>query len=85
MSCQHLTEAGAAEARTPDECEDCVAIGETYWVHLRTCLSCGQVGCCDSSPNQHASKHFASTGHAVIRSAQPGEAWRWCFVDEEIG
>ncbi|MCG5470344.1 UBP-type zinc finger domain-containing protein [Micromonospora sp. LAH09] len=85
MSCQHLSEAGAAEARTPDECEDCVADGETYWVHLRTCLSCGQVGCCDSSPNQHASKHFASTGHPVIRSAQPGEAWRWCFVDEEIG
>jgi Zn-finger in ubiquitin-hydrolases and other protein len=52
------------------------------WVHLRMCQSCGQIGCCDSSPNRHASKHAAATGHAVARSAEPGEEWSWCYVDE---
>ncbi|PWR07032.1 hypothetical protein DKT68_20415 [Micromonospora acroterricola] len=85
MSCQHLTEAGAVEPGTVEECPDCVAIGDADWVHLRACLTCGHVGCCDSSPNQHATKHFESSGHPVIRSAQPGETWRWCYVDEEIG
>ncbi|MET8041086.1 UBP-type zinc finger domain-containing protein [Micromonospora sp. NPDC005215] len=85
MSCQHLVEADAAEPRTTEECPDCVAIGNADWVHLRGCLSCGHVGCCDSSPYQHATKHFESTAHPVIRSVQPGETWRWCYVDEEIG
>ncbi len=85
MSCGHLTGAGTAEPATTTECPDCVAIGNTDWVHLRACLTCGHVGCCDSSPHQHASKHFASSGHPVMRSIQPGESWRWCFVDEEIG
>lgn len=69
--------------RTPQGCEECLVIG-TRWVHLRLCLSCGHVGCCDSSPERHASKHFNSTGHPIVRSFQPGEDWRWCYVDELI-
>jgi CPA1 family monovalent cation:H+ antiporter len=71
------------EPRTPGECEDCVAIGGR-WVHLRVCLGCGKVGCCDSSPNKHASAHFAAENHPVMRSAEPGEDWRWCFVDQTL-
>ena len=62
-------------------CEDCLKIGGT-WVHLRLCLECGHVGCCDSSPNRHARAHFESTGHPIIRSFEPGESWRWCYIDE---
>jgi uncharacterized UBP type Zn finger protein len=62
-------------------CEDCLRIGGR-WVHLRLCLECGHVGCCDSSPNRHATKHFHATSHPVIRSIEPGEDWGWCFVDE---
>jgi monovalent cation/hydrogen antiporter len=69
---------------TPDGCEECLAMGST-WVHLRLCLECGHVGCCDSSPNRHASKHFASERHPVMRSFEPGESWRWCFVDNKLG
>jgi Zn-finger in ubiquitin-hydrolases and other protein len=61
-------------------CEDCLRIGGT-WVELRMCTICGMIGCCDSSPNQHASHHAASTAHPVIRSAEPGEDWFWCYVD----
>ena len=66
-------------------CEDCVAEELDVWVHLRTCLSCGHVGCCDSSPRKHATAHFDATGHPVIRSAEPLEAWRWCYVDGRLG
>jgi uncharacterized UBP type Zn finger protein len=66
---------------TADGCEECLAIGDT-WVHLRLCVHCGHVGCCDSSKNQHASKHYAATGHAVVRSLEPGESWLWCYADE---
>jgi CPA1 family monovalent cation:H+ antiporter len=69
---------------TPEGCEECLATGST-WVHLRLCLQCGHVGCCDSSPERHASKHFESEGHPVMRSFEPGEEWRWCFVDEKLG
>ena len=62
-------------------CEDCLAIGSD-WVHLRLCLVCGHVGCCDESPNRHATRHFHATGHPVMRSFEPGETWGWCFVDE---
>jgi uncharacterized UBP type Zn finger protein len=62
-------------------CEDCLATGGA-WVHLRICLTCGHVGCCDSSPNRHASKHAARGGHPLIRSLEPGEEWTWCFSDE---
>jgi uncharacterized UBP type Zn finger protein len=62
-------------------CEDCLRAGGS-WVHLRLCLSCGHVGCCDSSPNQHATKHFHATKHPIVQSFEPGESWRWCFVHE---
>lgn len=62
-------------------CEECLRMGDT-WVHLRMCLGCGKVGCCDSSKNRHATHHFQASGHAVMRSIQPGEDWRWCYVDE---
>jgi hypothetical protein len=62
-------------------CEECLATGGS-WVHLRMCQSCGVIGCCDSSPNRHASRHAESTGHAIARSAEPGEEWSWCYVDE---
>ena len=62
-------------------CEDCVKIGDT-WVHLRLCLTCGHVGCCDSSKNKHATKHFHKAKHPLIRSIESGETWMWCYVDE---
>jgi CPA1 family monovalent cation:H+ antiporter len=83
--CKHLRAAPRVmRANTPGECEDCIREG-TRWVHLRLCLSCGHVGCCDSSVRKHASAHFHQTTHAVVRSVEPGEAWRWCFVDELLG
>ncbi|CAN5265819.1 UBP-type zinc finger domain-containing protein [soil metagenome] len=74
----------APTARTPEGCEESLAEG-TRWVHLRLCLSCGHIGCCDSSPGKHASAHFAAEQHPVIRSYEPGESWRWCFLDRTIG
>jgi Zn-finger in ubiquitin-hydrolases and other protein len=62
-------------------CEDCLAIGGT-WVHLRMCQTCGHIGCCDSSPNRHASAHARATEHPIVRSAEPGESWSWCYVDQ---
>ena len=79
-TCEHLQAAADVPAGT-DGCEDCLRIG-AEWFHLRLCLGCGHVGCCDPSPNQHATAHFQTTGHPVIRSFEPGEGWRWCFVDE---
>jgi len=64
-------------------CEECLRIGGR-WAHLRMCLSCGHVGCCDASPGRHATGHFRQTGHPVIRSAEPGEDWRWCYVDKTL-
>lgn len=65
-------------------CPDCVLEGSTVWAHLRKCASCGHVGCCDSSPYRHASKHHEDTGHPVMRSYEPGEAWRWCYIDRRL-
>ena len=62
-------------------CEDCLRTGDT-WVHLRLYLTCGHVGCCDSSKNRHATRHFQETNHAIMKSLQPRERWGWCFVDE---
>jgi len=78
--CSHLEEAKPIAPRS-DGCEECLALGHS-WVHLRTCLTCGHMGCCDSSPGRHASAHFKETSHAVMQSAEPGEEWRWCFVHE---
>ena len=83
--CEHLRAAPLVmAARTPEGCEECLRDGLT-WVHLRLCLTCGHVGCCDSSVGRHASGHFHETDHPVMRSIEPGEAWRWCFVDEHLG
>lgn len=64
-------------------CGECLALGIS-WVHLRQCLTCGQVGCCDSSPGRHARAHAATTGHVIVRSIEPRESWRWCYVDEQL-
>ena len=87
MTCSHLANAPLAAQPVPDErgCVDCLAEGHRDWVHLRLCLECGHVGCCDSSPRRHATAHFAESKHPVIRSIEPGESWRWCFADEEVG
>ncbi len=63
-------------------CAECLASGDE-WVHLRLCMSCGHVGCCDDSPNRHATGHFRATGHPVIKAFEPGEDWAWCYVDED--
>ncbi len=70
--------------RTPDGCEECLREG-TSWVHLRLCMTCGHVGCCDSSPQVHSDSHWRDTGHMVIRSFETGEAWRWCYEDQLLG
>jgi uncharacterized UBP type Zn finger protein len=80
-SCSHLEQVNlGAEAKTKG-CEECEKTGDT-WVQLRLCLSCGHVGCCDSSKNKHGTKHFKETSHPVIKSFEPGENWKWCYVDE---
>jgi uncharacterized UBP type Zn finger protein len=87
MSCSHLAAVSEPEPvpDTKDACEGCLAEGRDDWVHLRMCLSCAYVGCCDSSPRRHASRHFADSQHPVVRSIEPGESWRWCYVDEAVG
>ena len=83
--CEHLRNAPASmQPNTPGRCEDHTP-EDGPWVHLRVCLTCGHVGCCDSSPPRHASVHFERTGHPVMQSVEPGESWRWCFVDELLG
>jgi uncharacterized UBP type Zn finger protein len=79
-ACKHLSQIRDVTP-SADGCEDCLKIAAT-WVHLRLCLECGHVGCCDSSPNRHATKHFHHTKHPIVRSFEPGEDWRWCYVDE---
>ncbi len=79
--CSHTDQ--TTDVDTPSErvCPECVALGDT-WMHLRICMTCGHVGCCDSSKNKHATKHFEASGHLVIRSLEPGETWAYCYVDE---
>ncbi|RNI22134.1 Na+/H+ antiporter [Flexivirga caeni] len=85
FGCEHLAEAPfTIDPRTPDGCEECLRDG-TVWVHLRLCMTCGHVGCCDSSEGKHATEHYTHTGHPVMRSFEPGEGWRWCFVDDVLG
>jgi hypothetical protein len=82
MACTHLDTVEITQL--PDVvpgCEDCLRAGG-QWCHLRLCLTCGHVGCCDSSPGKHASAHAQSSGHPIIRSVEPGEDWSWCYVDE---
>jgi uncharacterized UBP type Zn finger protein len=81
QTCTHLDQIRVGPPAEVAGCEECLQTGDR-WVHLRACLSCGHVGCCDSSPNRHASRHAAETGHPIVRSAQPGETWCWCYLDE---
>jgi uncharacterized UBP type Zn finger protein len=80
--CPHLKEAKDLPV-TRHVCDDCIKNGDK-WVHLRLCLTCGHMGCCDSSKNTHASRHFREAKHPMIRSAEPGETWGWCYVDETL-
>lgn len=79
-TCDHLDQIHDVRPHTRG-CEECLKLGDT-WVHLRLCMSCGKVGCCDSSKNKHATAHFQQTQHAIVRSLEPGERWFWCYVDE---
>ena len=81
-SCSHLDTIHEVR-RGSDGCDQCVALGDT-WVHLRMCMACGRVGCCDSSKNKHASRHASEPGHPIARSLEPGEDWMWCYVDETL-
>ena len=84
-ACAHLSAITPAEfgrkPNTPNGCEECLQMGDS-WVQLRLCLECGHVGCCDSSKNKHATKHYHRSKHPVIQSFQPDESWKWCYVDE---
>lgn len=82
--CAHVTGATPRSIhRPPPGCEDCLRSGGR-WVHLRVCLSCGYVGCCDSSPNRHATAHFRTTGHPLIASGELGETWAYCYADDQF-
>jgi uncharacterized UBP type Zn finger protein len=81
-TCTHLDQIKITHTKT-HVCEECVKIGDT-WVHLRMCLECGHVGCCDSSKNKHATKHFHAVRHPLMRSIEPRETWIWCYVDQII-
>jgi hypothetical protein len=81
--CVHLDHVHPVEPSTPGACEDCLREG-TEWVHLRLCLECGHVGCCDNSPRRHATAHWHAATHPLVRSVEPGEDWAWCFADELV-
>ena len=79
VECTHLEQI-AQVTPSADGCEECLERGDR-WLELRLCLSCGKVSCCDSSPNRHASRHAAESGHPIVETFQPGESWRWCYAD----
>ena len=79
--CEHLDTVEVDLEPSAEGCEDCLATGGR-WVHLRMCQQCGHVGCCDSSPNRHATAHWREAGHPIVRSYEPGEDWWWCYPDE---
>lgn len=80
MHCAHLDQVRPVAPHTLEGCEECLQT-QGWWVHLRLCLTCGHVGCCDSSANKHATKHFQRTNHPIVRSFEPGEDWGWCYAD----
>ena len=80
LECNHLMEVQFTKPNK-NVCEECVRTGDR-WIHLRMCLTCGHVGCCDSSKNKHARKHFQRVSHPLIRSIEPGEGWVWCYIDQ---
>jgi hypothetical protein len=79
-TCTHLDQIEVPRPEHVEGCEECMKTGDT-WVHLRVCRTCGLVACCDSSPNQHASRHAAASGHPIVSSLEAGEDWSWCYVD----
>jgi ubiquitin-hydrolase Zn-finger-containing protein len=82
--CEHVADVKHFTVKRPGAgCVDCLKIGGE-WVHLRECLTCGHVACCDDSPNRHATAHFRATRHPIISSAEAGETWCWCFLDERV-
>ncbi|MBO6938481.1 MAG: UBP-type zinc finger domain-containing protein [Deltaproteobacteria bacterium] len=81
--CEHLRTIERVKRPTAQECAECMKTGD-HWVHLRTCQECGVTHCCDSSPNQHATKHHHASGHPVVASAEPGERWLWCYPHESV-
>ena len=81
--CTHADQIKVTRPETVEGCEECLKIGGK-WVHLRVCLTCGKVGCCDNSPNKHARAHYSETDHPLIQSVEPGEKWAFCFVDNEM-
>jgi uncharacterized UBP type Zn finger protein len=81
-TCSHLDQIKDVKP-SANGCEECLKTG-SWWVHLRICRICGHVGCCDESPNKHATKHFHATGHPIIQSIEPGEDWLWCYVDKVV-
>jgi uncharacterized UBP type Zn finger protein len=81
--CSHLDQIQQDVHPGSKGCEECLQSGDT-WVNLRMCLICGHVGCCDSSKNKHATKHFHATGHPLIESFEPGQNWAWCYVDQTV-
>ena len=80
--CKHFTQISEV-IPSAHGCEDCLQTGDR-WVHLRLCMTCGHVGCCDNSKNKHATRHFHTTGHPIIKSYEPDEDWLWCFPDQEF-
>jgi len=81
-TCTHLDQINPhVQPRTPEGCEECLKSGDK-WINLRECLTCGHIGCCDSSKNKHATKHFHATKHPIIKSFEKGQDWKWCYVDE---
>lgn len=83
MGCIHIADVETAPPPSGPGCVECMAMG-ARWVHLRRCIECGHVGCCDSSPNKHATAHFHEVGHPLVQSYEPGEEWFWCYADEVL-
>jgi len=81
--CTHTDQIREGVVPSAQGCEECLRTGDA-WVHLRECLTCGHIGCCDESENKHATKHFHHTGHVIIQSFEPGEDWRYCYVDDVV-
>ncbi len=81
--CTHRNQMNKDVVASSSGCEDCIKSGDN-WKQLRMCMTCGHVGCCDSSKNQHATAHYAETGHPIVKSHQTGEHWKWCYIDEKM-
>lgn len=82
-TCEHLKKARDIKPKI-EKCEDCTKMGNQSWFNLRVCLTCGHIGCCDSSFYKHATKHFQETKHPVMKTLEAGKSWKWCFIDEVV-